>query len=312
MTKSNKIKFDYAVVVPIYNSADSLRELHQKLSQAFSDISTSYQLVFVEDQSPDSSWKVLSGIYNQDKKVKIIRLAKNVGMWHALHCGISNTNAKHIINIDDDLEYNPADIKLLVEEYHNNKHAIVYGIPEGKSKKNFENKLSFKLRSKLVDFLLGKEKTESFRIFNRNVFFDENGMAISHLHFEAHAKHHISQNMVGYVNVSYHQRKYGNSGHNFLKKIKILVRFTPEFRAYPLRWGIYLGLIMFISAITLFIISNKIDMWDTIRDVYFLFIISGIALIITILALLGNYTYYSFLHSKGVKDYLILEKKEHK
>ncbi len=121
-------KIDYSVVIPVYNSSTSLEELFEQLVAYFNKTNYTYEIIFVDDSSKDNSWEIISEINKKNALVtKGIRLAKNHGQHIATCVGFVKASANFIITIDDDLEVNPAQIQLLIDEQTKNKTQIVYG-----------------------------------------------------------------------------------------------------------------------------------------------------------------------------------------
>ena len=80
----------YSVVVPVYNSESSLKELFQRIKLTFERISKTFEIIFVNDCSKDDSINILEEIYNenQDINVIVVDLYNNFGQQNALMCGI--------------------------------------------------------------------------------------------------------------------------------------------------------------------------------------------------------------------------------
>lgn len=95
----------YAIVVPVYNGADTLNELFERTKQTMASIDASFRMVFVDDCSKDGSWeniKVLKKKY--PTQVTAIKLARNSGQHNATLCGLHHCNADFVVTIDDDLQ----------------------------------------------------------------------------------------------------------------------------------------------------------------------------------------------------------------
>src|ERR1041385_1356950 len=120
----------FSVVVPVYNSESSLRELHERLKKVM-EKAGSYELIFVDDGSKDKSWKILEEIKNANPDhVVAISLARNFGQHNAIVCGFSNAKGSRIITMDDDLQHPPEEIPKLIAKQDEKKCDIVYGIYE--------------------------------------------------------------------------------------------------------------------------------------------------------------------------------------
>ncbi len=103
-----------SVVVPLYNESESLRELYEGISKAVEDMEMHSEILFVDDGSTDSSFEVLSGIRENDRRVKTIRFMNNSGKAAALQAGFDASTGDYIVTLDADLQDDPAEIPVLI------------------------------------------------------------------------------------------------------------------------------------------------------------------------------------------------------
>lgn len=116
---------DFSVIIPAYNSDDSLVELCNRLERVFIEVmQTSYELVIVNDGSSNpSTWPTIQRI-SQRPHVLAINLMRNYGKPGAIMCGIAHASGRWLITIDDDLQQLPEDIPKLAEL---RSHDVVVG-----------------------------------------------------------------------------------------------------------------------------------------------------------------------------------------
>jgi glycosyltransferase involved in cell wall biosynthesis len=81
---SNVSEIRYSIVVPFFNEQENIPPLYMKLTEVMDSIGEHYELVFVDDGSRDNSFRVLSEIYEHDRRVNLIRLRRNFGQTAAL------------------------------------------------------------------------------------------------------------------------------------------------------------------------------------------------------------------------------------
>jgi glycosyltransferase involved in cell wall biosynthesis len=167
-----------------------------------------------------------------DPHVKGHRLGNNFGQFMATLAGISRAKGSYVVTIDDDLEYDPADIQKLWHALHNHDYYLVFGIAPDKYRVKNINTMQASMRNKVINFLWQKFLTDSFKIFKRELFFNR-GEFGSKLHFEAFAKHALNPRFVGYQEVKYQQRFAGSSNHTLGVKLKILFRYSIEYYKNP-------------------------------------------------------------------------------
>lgn len=105
-----------SVVIPVYRSEISLEILAERLMSVFKRMGRNHEIIFIDDCSPDNSWRVLKRIKEIYKnKVKIVRLLVNGGQHNAILCGFSLVTGDVIVTMDDDLQNPPEEIPKLVE-----------------------------------------------------------------------------------------------------------------------------------------------------------------------------------------------------
>src|SRR5260370_13556652 len=87
-----------------------------KITEVMDSIGESYELIFIDDGSRDNSFKVLSDIYEHDRRVNLVRLRRNFGQTPALKAGFDFARGEVIISMDGDLQHNPEEIPRFLEK----------------------------------------------------------------------------------------------------------------------------------------------------------------------------------------------------
>ena len=291
---------DYSIVIPVYNSNQSLPILVEELNTVISQLNKEVEVILVDDCSPDDSWQVMVDLQSKNKHLKVLRLANNVGQWMATIAGINSSKGNAIITIDDDLEYDTNDILKLIKAYHDNDGYMVYGIPLEKKNKDLSYKLFFKLRDKALRVFFAKIKTESFKIFKREIYFNPSGEMYSNLHFEAYTKFIVAEKYVTHIDVNYRRRHWGNSNHTLLMKWKMLNRYGIEYYKSPFKYLLYV--LTFLTIIVF--ITPHINLPNYVSFVAkFLIALSSIF----IAGILGNYLSSLYFTIKGLPEYVVIE-----
>src|SRR5437016_11280983 len=106
----------YSIVIPFYNEQENIPALYMKLTEVMDGIGEPYELVFVDDGSKDNSFRVLSDIYEHDRRVNLIRLRRNFGQTPALKAGFDFARGDVIISMDGDLQHDPEEIPKFLEK----------------------------------------------------------------------------------------------------------------------------------------------------------------------------------------------------
>lgn len=111
---------DISIVVPLFNEEESLAELHQWIQKVMLTNEFSYELVFIDDGSKDTSWLEIERLQKSDHNVKGIKFQRNYGKSAALHTGFDAAKGKVVITMDADLQDSPDEIpelyRMIVEE----------------------------------------------------------------------------------------------------------------------------------------------------------------------------------------------------
>jgi glycosyltransferase involved in cell wall biosynthesis len=106
----------YSIVVPFYNEQENIPALYMKLTEVMDGIGEPYELVFIDDGSRDDTFKVLSEIYEHDRRVNVVRLRRNFGQTPALKAGFDFARGEVIISMDGDLRHDPEEIPRFLEK----------------------------------------------------------------------------------------------------------------------------------------------------------------------------------------------------
>lgn len=117
-----------SVVVPAYNSAQSLPQLVARLEPVLRASAASFELILVNDGSRDQSWQVIDELRHRHPWIKGLDLIRNYGQHNALLCGIRAATYDIIVTIDDDLQNPPEEIPKLLAELQPGVD-VVYGAP---------------------------------------------------------------------------------------------------------------------------------------------------------------------------------------
>ena len=141
----------YSVVVPFYNEETIIRKLHDRLVKVMNNLGKSYELIYVDDGSKDTSPRVLEGIASENDKVVFVELRRNFGQTTALQAGFDTSRGEIIIAMDGDLQHDPYEIPLFIDKIDEG-----YDIASGWRVRRGDNFLMRRLPSKMANLLLAK------------------------------------------------------------------------------------------------------------------------------------------------------------
>lgn len=237
----------FSVVVPVYNSEDSLGELFDGLQGVFGRMSATFEVIFVDDNSKDNSWKVLVELKAAHPgQITAIRLSRNFGQHNATFCGLGFATGKRIITIDDDLQNPPEEIEKLVSEHDKTGADLVYGYYGRKKHSPMRNAASRTLKKTAKILHNSPGEGSSFRLLtselmrkilhhNHNfIFLDEVLLWYT--------------DDITFVPVEHRPRKYKQSGYSTLSLFRLFANLVLYYTTVPLKLLVYGG--FFFSIIT--------------------------------------------------------------
>ena len=103
-------------VSPVYKAEKILPKLVEEIQKVALQLQVSYEIVLVDDRSPDDSWEVMKKLSNQFKEVKSIRLSKNFGQHPAIMAGLSHVKGEWVVVLDCDLQDQPKEVSKLYKK----------------------------------------------------------------------------------------------------------------------------------------------------------------------------------------------------
>jgi glycosyltransferase involved in cell wall biosynthesis len=211
------------VVVPVYNSENSLEQLYKVLSKELKTRCNDYEIIMVDDGSLDNSYDKMKKLHSIDSRVKVIQLDGNFGQQNALMCGFHYSTGEYVVTLDDDLQHPPEEIYKLKKKIDKG-YDVVYGIPIIKQHSGYR-----KMGSKMTNYLFNKIcskpkniKVSSFRIIRKSfineIIKDKTSFVyISAITFK-------NTNKVSNVDVKHNARKLGKSNYDFYKLLKLFIK----------------------------------------------------------------------------------------
>jgi undecaprenyl-phosphate 4-deoxy-4-formamido-L-arabinose transferase len=153
-----------SVVVPVYNSQNTLGELARRLEYALARFDA-YEIILVDDASPDASYEKIKEIALKKPHATGIALEENCGQQCAILCGLRHAKYDYSVIIDDDLEQSPEDIWALYNKILEGYDAV-YGVPRYKGARSLGSLMRDAL-FKMMTHIPKGIKVSSFRMINR-------------------------------------------------------------------------------------------------------------------------------------------------
>lgn len=236
----SKPKPEYSVIVPVYNSNESLQELYSRIDLTMKKIGTTHEVIFVDDDSADSSWSILESIQKANPgKVTAIRLARNFGQHNATICGIAQATGRFIITIDDDLQNPPEEILKLIDTMQESDADLVYGIYGKKHHSVARNLGSGALKGWSRRIYKTKGNGSSFRLMKASLAKNLLNHQINFMYIDELFNWYTSH--IAFVLVEHVKRPYQQSTYTSHRLFSMLSNLIIYYTAMPLKMMVYGG-----------------------------------------------------------------------
>jgi glycosyltransferase involved in cell wall biosynthesis len=160
---------ELSAVVPVYGCRDCIEVLHARLTAVLDELASDYEIVFVDDRSPDKAWDVLSGLAERDPHTVAIRLSRNFGQHAAITAGLEAARGDWVVVLDCDLQDPPEEIRRLYAKALEG-YDVVYAQRRRKGTSGFR-RIGSRFYFKLMNVFAGAafEDAGSFSIVSRQV-----------------------------------------------------------------------------------------------------------------------------------------------
>jgi glycosyltransferase involved in cell wall biosynthesis len=239
-----------SIVVPVYRSAECLSELARRIEEEVARYFQSYELILVNDDSPDTSWEVIQRLASERDFVVGVNLRKNAGQDNAIMAGLKIAAGEVVVIMDDDLQHDPSDIVALYKQIECG-FDVAYARFEQKRQALWKNLGSW-FNDRVAVWTLGKPKDmymSPYKAIRGEVvqeitkysgpypYIDGLLIAVTSKMTQVPATHHI--------------RFAGRSNYNLLRSIKVWLKLATGFSAFPLRMVAFVGGTMSLLAFVL-------------------------------------------------------------
>ncbi|MEM6724930.1 MAG: glycosyltransferase [Bacteroidota bacterium] len=303
-----------SIVSPVYRAEKIVDKLVSEIIRSIEPITTNYEIILVEDGSPDNSWGAIERNCQQNPKIVGIRLSRNFGQHYAITAGLDASRGEWIIVMDCDLQDRPDQFHKLYEATKTGAEIVL--ARRVSRQDGFFKRLSSNLFYRVFNYLTGVQHDRTvanFGIYHRKVIDSVNQMREVMRSFPAQL------NWVGferrYVDVEHGAREEGSTTYNWSKLINLALDTMLAYSDKPLRLTVKLGLTISFLAIV-FALYNIIRYFNgTITVPGFASLIVSIwfltGLTIFVLGIIGLYLGKVFESVKGRPIYLIRESLNH-
>lgn len=302
------------VISPVYNEEEVIRDFYTELSKVLVDLSYRYEykILFVVDQSTDTTWEILKSIAEQDPSVQIILLSSRFGHQMSLLAGIDNSNSDVIVMLDSDLQHPPELIHQMLNKYEQG-YDIVYTIrqdsPEISFLKRFTSKLFYNMINKISNITIN-ESAADFRLISYRVAEVFRKQIRERNQFLRGLFSWVGFRTTG-IKFQVRKRRAGRSKYSLSRMFQFGFEGVVSFSKKPLKAAIYVGvcfailsfIFALVSLVQYFVYASFPSGWTTI--VMLISISSGVQLIF--LGIVGEYIGAIFDEVKGRPHYIVEE-----
>jgi dolichol-phosphate mannosyltransferase len=300
-----------SIVSPVYLAENMLDELVGRLMRVISTITENFELILVDDGSPDKSWEKIEALGKANPRIKGIRLSRNFGQHSAIAAGVEAAQGEWTVVMDCDLQDRPEEIPIL---YHKAQEGYDIVLAKKNNKYSSKSSLLFsKLFYRTISWVSGMNHDHSlgnFGIYHTNVI-------ASLLQVQSSIRYFPSMvNWVGFkkthVLIEQAERSQGKSSYNFRKKCSLALNVMLAYTDRPLKFVIGFGLLISSLAFLFALVviykawQGKIVVLGYASLIISISFFSGV--IICILGIIGSYIGKIFESIKVKPAYLIAKK----
>ncbi len=231
-----------SIVIPVYRSAQILPKLVEAIAAEMREenLSDDFELILVNDCSPDNSWQVIRKLAESNAFIKGITLRRNVGQHNAIMAGLHHVNGEYVVLMDDDLQHPPSAIADIVKALADG-HDVCYTNYLNRQHAAWK-KLGSQFNDRMATLLLGKPKglyLSSFKGMRREIAdevisYDGPYTYIDGLILDV-------TRSITTVDIEHQARFEGESNYTFTRLLSLWMKMATSFSVFPLRLATYAG-----------------------------------------------------------------------
>lgn len=297
-----------SIVSPVYRAELVLDELVERISNSIPFAFNSYEIILVDDFSPDDSWQKIVQVSKKNENVKGYKLSRNFGQHYAITAGLNQVTGDYIVVLDCDLQDQPEEIEKLFIEAQKGFDIVLARRYERKD--SIYKKTVSKLFYKTLTYLTGTKQdatVANFGIYSKQVINEVVKLEEKIKYFPTMVK------WVGfsttYVNVEHASRSEGKSNYNLKKLLNLALDIILAYSDKPLRliikFGLSIALISFLMVIYVLFekVTGKVSVSGYASLIISIWFLSGCLL--TTLGVVGLYIGKIFEGVKNRPSYII-------
>ena len=242
----------FSVVIPVYKCSQAITELSSRLIATLNSLTDEFEIIFVNDSSPENEWEIISELAKKEPRIKGLNLSRNFGQHYAITAGLEKATGEWVVIMDGDLQDHPEEVINLY-----NKSQEGYEVVSARRVMR-NDKLSKKLFSAFFYKLFGyltdvnyDNTIANFGIYHRNVI-DSLLLMKDRVRVFPILLQWVGFKRVG-LEVKHNERPSGESSYNYKKLFKLAFDIIISFSNKPLllmvRVGFLISILSFIMGL---------------------------------------------------------------
>jgi len=308
MSKQSDIHI--SIIIPVYGCSTSLNKLYERLERTLSTITNKFEIIMINDASPDNAWEKIQKISKIDARVKGINFSRNFGQHRAITAGLDYADGSWVVVMDCDLQDQPEEIIKLYNKAQEG-YDIVFGRRAIRND-SFFKKLGSKIFYKIYDYFT--ESNIDNTIANFSIISNKVVLELRKIR-EQNRSYPLFVNWIGFkridIDINHAKREIGKSSYSLKKLLNLAIDSIVSQSNKPLILSIKFGfMISFFSIfyglwliVRYFTQSIPIEGWTSVM--VSIFFIGG--LLFANMGFIGLYIGKIFDETKNRPLYLIQE-----
>ena len=299
-----------SIVIPLYNEGSHLSALVSDLKTALQQTGCAFELILVDDGSPDDTWERIKDEARTLPSLRAVRLSRNFGKELALCAGLERARGNAVVVMDGDGQHPPSLLPVMVEKWRTSGADIVQAVKTKRGSESLTGKLGALLFYLILNKLSGFELkgASDFKLMNRKVADTWLAMRERNVFFRGMTA------WMGFTTVQIPfevvARRGGKSGWSYLRRAKLALIGITTFSSFPLHLVTFAGVIFFVFAVGLGIQTLYLKLagqaFTGFATVILLELIIGSLLMIS-LGIIGEYLARIYEEVKGRPRYIVME-----
>jgi glycosyltransferase involved in cell wall biosynthesis len=309
----------YSIVVPFFNEQENILPLYVRITEVMDGIGEPYEMIFIDDGSRDQTFRILNDIFENDRRVHLVRLRRNFGQTAALKAGFDFAQGEIIISMDGDQQHEPEDIPLFLEKIKEG-----FDIASGWRADRQDPWLTRRLPSQVANWMMARlsgvplhDFGTTFKAYRREIIQQVQLYGEMHRFIPALAK--ITGATIVEVPIRNYKRPAGKSNYNLSRTSRVFfdlisIKFLLDYISRPLHFFGKLALAAFAggTGIGLFLAWQKLVHHTHVMVEHGPLMLTGMFLLVTSvqflsLGLIGELLSRTYFESQNKPIYNVRE-----